>query len=270
MIEMKKLLLIFFLIAEFPFHVSADTIFFKNGSKTVCREKAWEEKGKVMCEFYGTVVAYPLKDVLRIEKNQKNGINNNAENTDKQINRSVKQKLDSPDINIGDKKKNGILFYNPRRTHKYRVTKDSSYATLNDAVKALSVIYKKPQAWIKKHMGSSNNLAEIHKNLVADLEKKTLDTSTVKADNKKFELTEVSEVTLNYAGLTGIVFYNPRRTHKYRVTKDSHHETLKDAVKTLSVIYKKPPAWIKKHMGSTNDLEKIHRSLSGALSSGEL
>ena len=263
---MKKLLLIFFLIAEFPFHVSADTIFFKNGSKTVCREKAWEEKGKVICEFYGTVVAYPLKDVLRIEKDQENGLNDNAKKTDKQINRNVKQKIDSPDINIGDKKKDGILFYNPRRTHKYRVTKDSSYETLNDAVKALSVIYKKPPAWIKKHMGSTNNLAEIHKNLVADFEKKTLNTSTTKANDKKSELTEVSEVNRNYADLTGILFYNPRRSHKYWVTKDSHHETLNDAVKALSVIYKKPPAWIKKHMGSTNDLEKIHRSLSGALS----
>ena len=267
---MKKLLLIFFLIVELPFHVSADTIFFKNGSKTVCREKAWEEKGKVMCEFYGTVVAYPLKNVLRIEKNQENGINNNAEKTDKQIDRSVKQKINSSDINNGNKKKPGILFYNPRRTHKYRADKDSYHDTLNDAVKALSVIYKKPPVWIKKHMGSTNNLTEMHKNLVADFEKKILNTPSAKTDDKKHELPELSEETLNYAGLTGIVFYNPRRTQKYWVSKDSRYDTLNDAVKAFSAIYKKPPAWIKKHMDSTNNLTEIHRSLSGALSSGEL
>ena len=72
-------------------------------------------------------------------------------------------------INNGDKKKACILFYNPRRTQKYRVSKDSHYETLNDAVKALSVIYKKPPAWIKKHMGSTNNLAEIHRSLSAEI-----------------------------------------------------------------------------------------------------
>jgi len=52
-----------------------------------------------MCEFYGTVVTYPLKDVLRIEKNQENSLNNNAEKTDKQISKVVKQKINRLDIN---------------------------------------------------------------------------------------------------------------------------------------------------------------------------
>ena len=124
-----------------------------------------------MCEFYGTVVTYPLKDVLRIEKNQENSLNNNAEKTDKQITKVVKQKINRSDINNGDKKKACILFYNPRRTQKYRVSKDSHYETLNDAVKALSVIYKKSPAWIKKHMGSTNNLAKIHRSLSVGIRK---------------------------------------------------------------------------------------------------
>lgn len=46
----------------------ADTIFFKNGARLDI-PKAWQADGQIKCELYGQEVGYPLKDVLRVEKN---------------------------------------------------------------------------------------------------------------------------------------------------------------------------------------------------------
>jgi len=54
------------LVATLP--ARADTIFFKNGARLDIA-KTWQEDGLVKCEMYGQAVAYPLKDVLRVEKN---------------------------------------------------------------------------------------------------------------------------------------------------------------------------------------------------------
>ena len=65
---MKKFALIFYLIILIPFNAAADIIFFKDGMKTVCQEKAWEEEGEVRCEYDGAILSYEKKDVIRIEK----------------------------------------------------------------------------------------------------------------------------------------------------------------------------------------------------------
>ena len=65
---MKKFALIFCAIILIPFSTEADIIFFKDGMKTVCQDRAWEEGDEVKCEYEGTILSYQKKDVERIEK----------------------------------------------------------------------------------------------------------------------------------------------------------------------------------------------------------
>lgn len=60
----------------------------------------------------------------------------------------------------------GILFYNPRRPYKFWTGATSKHQTLEQALEALTKQYDRPSEWVKAHMGESNDLAEIHKNLV--------------------------------------------------------------------------------------------------------
>jgi len=59
---------IFCVIILIPFNTAADIIFFKDGMKTVCQDRAWEEEGEVRCEYDGAILSYQKKDVIRIEK----------------------------------------------------------------------------------------------------------------------------------------------------------------------------------------------------------
>src|SRR5512143_745528 len=45
-----------------------DSIYFKDGMRTVCKNRAWEDKDEVRCEYDGGVLIYPKSDVIRIEK----------------------------------------------------------------------------------------------------------------------------------------------------------------------------------------------------------
>ncbi|MGD8342198.1 MAG: hypothetical protein PVH53_01330, partial [Desulfobacterales bacterium] len=65
---MIKSAIILGLIILLPPLAQADIIFFKDGMKTVCQEKAWEEGQEVKCEYEGTVLSYQKKDVLRIQQ----------------------------------------------------------------------------------------------------------------------------------------------------------------------------------------------------------
>lgn len=60
----------------------------------------------------------------------------------------------------------GILFYDPRRAFKYWVTTDSKHHTLEEAVNTLAKQYERTPDWIIDHLGETNDLAEIHRNLV--------------------------------------------------------------------------------------------------------
>jgi hypothetical protein len=46
----------------------ADIIHFRDGMKTVCQGKAWEEKDEVRCEYGGGVLIYSKADVQTIER----------------------------------------------------------------------------------------------------------------------------------------------------------------------------------------------------------
>jgi hypothetical protein len=64
----KKRILLSLIIIAAPSAASADIIYFKDGMKTVCLEKAWEENGEVKCEYDGVVLSYKKSEVERIEK----------------------------------------------------------------------------------------------------------------------------------------------------------------------------------------------------------
>ena len=109
---------------------------------------------------------------------------------------------------------------------------------------ALGKIYNRPVSWVQSHMGDSNDLNQIHRNLSAGLSDKPKVTSTVKPKQTKV-----------------IEFYNPRRTHKYWTSETARHSTFKEAMAALAKQYERSPEWIKKHMCEINDLNTIHQNL---------
>ncbi|MGA9261757.1 MAG: hypothetical protein WBV95_07275 [Desulfobacterales bacterium] len=59
----------------------------------------------------------------------------------------------------------GLLFYDPRRAEKYWVGPDSRFRTMEEAVDTLAKQYEQTPDWIVSHLGGSNDLVEIHRNL---------------------------------------------------------------------------------------------------------
>ena len=59
----------------------------------------------------------------------------------------------------------------------------------------------------------------------------------------------------------GLPFYDPRRPNRYWVTRQSQHNKLKNALDAISVLYGRPPQWVEKYMGESNDLGIIHHNL---------
>jgi len=59
----------------------------------------------------------------------------------------------------------GILFYDPRRAEKYWVSPESRCRTLEEAVGILAKQYEQTPEWIIAHLGETNDLVEIHRNL---------------------------------------------------------------------------------------------------------
>jgi hypothetical protein len=59
----------------------------------------------------------------------------------------------------------GPLFYDPRRAEKYWVSPDSRHRTMKEAIDTLAKQYEKTPEWIMAHLGETNDLVEIHRNL---------------------------------------------------------------------------------------------------------
>lgn len=59
----------------------------------------------------------------------------------------------------------GAQFYDPRRPQKYWVSSEQRFHTLDEALAALAAHYKRSVAWVETHLGQSNDLADIHRNL---------------------------------------------------------------------------------------------------------
>ena len=63
----------------------------------------------------------------------------------------------------------GVAFYDPRRPEKYWTGKSGHFQTLKDAINALARQYHVSAEWIGAHMGDTNDLAQIHRNIQKSL-----------------------------------------------------------------------------------------------------
>jgi len=253
----KKIALVYLAIILVPLNISADVIFFKDGMKTVCHDRAWEEDAEIKCEYNGSILTYQKIDVLRIEKIKvdeefKKPLKKSHAPTSAPAKQppAVKQaapdkklqKLTNKDSNIKTK---GSEFYNPRRPQKYWTSATAKHNTFKEAVAALAKQYNRSPDWIQHHMGNTNYLDEIHRNL----------------SNKKLNApTEIKEVDDERA--SEILFYNPRRPQKYWTSATAKHNTFKEAISALAKVYEHSQEWVQQHMGDTNNLNEIHQNLT--------
>jgi hypothetical protein len=221
--------------------VQADIIYFKDGMKTICLEKAWEENGEIKCEYDGVILSYRKSEVLRIEKRRAPKSQSNLGGDQKSNSKGGKKVFGQL---RATSKSNELVFYDPRRSRKYWINATAKYNTFQEAVAALAKQYGRTPQWIQTHMGETNDLQEIHRNLSAG------------KSNSSPNLT-----TVEPAPLKKIEFYNPRRAQKYWTSSTSKHNTFSNAITALAKQYDRPSQWVQKYMGQTNDLLKIHENL---------
>jgi len=253
--------------------VNADIIYFKDGMKTICQERTWEENGEVKCEYAGWIITYQKTDILRIVKTTrpkasattnrtapakqttrpKTSATTNRTAPDKQTTQPAKKPLATKStaegsitkkIKTGPNQAIGPAFYDPRRSYKYWAGQNSKHKTYKEAIQALAKKYNSTSQWVQTHMGDSNDLDQIHRNLA------------------KPEPKQVSPKAPPTAGTAPeTLFYNPRRPYPYWTSKQSKHKSYKEAIQALAKQYDRAPDWIKLNMGATNDLNKIHQNL---------
>jgi len=262
----NKIALIYLAIILAPLNISADIIFFKDGMKTVCHDRAWEENGEIKCEYNGSILTYQKNDVLRIEKIKidkefekplkKSRTQSQTISTPAQQPPGIKQAAPEKKLqkltNIdGGIKTKSFKFYNPRRSQKYWTSATAKHNTFKEAVAGLAKQYDRSRDWIQHHMGNTNDLDEIHRNLTNS---KLNAPAKIKAvdDPKALE----------------ILFYNPRRPQKYWTSATAKHNTFKEAISALAKAYARSQEWVQQHMGDTNNLNEIHQNLAHHKSAG--
>lgn len=257
---MKKFVLAYLAIILMPLNAAADIIFFKDGMKTVCEDRAWEEGDEIKCEYKGLILTYQKNDVLRIEKinikkepekplqskeaalkptsqTAEQPLENHAAATKKT---SVPSPNDSESLKTG-----GLEFYNPRRPQKYWTSATTKHDTFKAAIAALAEQYDRSEDWIQQHMGSTNDLNQIHRNLSDGKLSSPVEIQTPEGDTPP-----------------EILFYDPRRPQKYWTSATAKHDTFKEAISALAKAYDRAPEWIQQHMGNTNNLSEIHENLA--------
>ncbi len=228
----------------FVLSANADIIYFKDGMKTICQEKAWEENDEIKCEYAGWVLSYSKKEVLRIVKTST--VKKTAPPEKKGRVRQLSTK-DSDTKKISPPKADGNAFYNPRRPFKYWTGINSKHKSYQEAILALANHYGHSPEWVQAHMGDTNDLEQIHQNLANP----ALDQET-------------AVVQPPVPKTPGIVFYNPRRPFPYWTSKALKHKSYNKAIQTLATEYGQSPQWVQKNMGKSNDLNEIHQNLTNA------
>jgi hypothetical protein len=137
----------------------------------------------------------------------------------------------------------GIEFYNPRRSLKYQTGPDRYHRTLEQALAVLAETVERSPEWVAEHIGNTNDLGQIFRNLSRKTPPPTVDEPEAASD-------------------TGVLFYDPRRPQKYWSGRNARHRTFEEAVDALAVEYDRSPDWIRAHLGDSNDLGAIHRNLA--------
>ena len=160
---MKKVAVACLILVLTAFAGRADIIYFKDGLKTICQERTWEEDGEVKCEYGGWIITYQKSDILRIlkptppeptvpsQKKPKGGKKIEPAQT-------VSEQIIPPTVK-------GLTFYDPQRSDKYWTDKNTRHQSYTDAIEALAKKYGQSPEWIQANMGRTNDLSEIHQNL---------------------------------------------------------------------------------------------------------
>jgi len=247
--NLKITITLFLLILSGNLYLSrtlADIIYFKDGMKTVCEVKAWEVDGEIFCEYDGGLISYSKDDVLRIDKTVfeeeepqpgKSEKTQTSENISPSSLKSIKS----------DEKGSGILFYDPRRQKKYWSSETARHSSYKAAIQDLAHEFDHSPEWIEAHIGDSNDLLEIRKNLT------NAESTNDSQDAIKTVDNPVSET---------ILFYDPRRAAKYWISSTDKLNTFREAIEALALEFNQSGLWVEENMGETNDLAEIRRNLS--------
>ncbi len=234
-----------------PFPALADIIYFTDGRRTVCQEKAWEENGEVRCEYQGGVLIYSKADIQHIEKTVSSEM---PSTTPAPSSLAPSKPPSTPPTELqgapakpSGRRDSGLLFYDPRRPKKFWSSQTKHHDSFAEAVAALSAEFDRPSEWIEAHMGDTNDLIELRANLAL-----------------KSKAPSSAESPPPPAPADAIVFYDPRRAKKYWIGADSKHDTFQEAVEALAREFDRPPAWVETHMGESNDLGQIREHLRQA------
>ena len=238
--------------------VGADIIYFKDGMRTVCHGKAWEENGEIHCEHDGGLLIYPKTEVSRIEKGPSvEAGSKSGKGQDSGIKPPPSPPPPSAAAPAPPAKavsspspppSSGILFYDPRRDKKYWSSPTVQHDSYQEALSALASEFERPVQWIEENMGDSNDLDDIRGILAG----------------RKQAASPAPTGPAGHAAAGGVDFYNPRRPQKYWTAPDARHNTYEEAIEALAREFDKPSAWVERHLGDANDINLIRQALRNA------
>jgi len=231
---------------------SADTIYFKDGMRTVCQGQVWEKNDEFHCEYDGGLLIYPKADVARIEKGRSvepETASQEIQGPDLKPARPA-DSIPSPASGVvsspAPKRPPGLLFYDPRRPQKYWSSETRHHDSFREAISALAEEFNRSPHWVEQNMGDTNELNDVRETLAARLSGSAAGTP---GDPPPGE---------------GVEFYNPRRPQKYMTGPDARHNSFQEAMEALARDFDKTADWVERHMGESNDADQIRQNLKDA------
>ena len=222
----------------------ADIIYFKDGMRTVCQGRVRIENDEVKCDYKGVVLSYRKIDIEHIHETVPTGETDeppaSAPVTELPAAAGVPE-LETPTAPA----QVGTAFYDPRRRHKYWSSPTARHDTYEEAVNALAREFGRSPAWIEAHIGQTNDLEQIRRNMTRAAE------TASSAPPPSPSVEPVGEAS----------FYDPRREYKFRISATRGFHTYREAIEALAQEYGAVPRWVEENMGSSNNISTIRENL---------
>ncbi len=249
-----------------PIPCAGDIIHFKDGMRTVCQGRAWEEKDEVRCEHQGAVLIYLKADVQSIEKRlPPEPLPESPPDASPPPPRPAATPTPAPTpppaadsapaappprvapkFPTGPPRpESGLMFYDPRRPKKYWSSETRHHDSFPEAIAALAAEYDRPPEWIERHLADTNDLVEV---------RRILEERRAAPDDPDAPPAATAEPPVD--------FYNPRRPQPYWTSESDRHATYEAAVQAFAKEFSETTQWVETHMGESNDLNEIRRNLS--------